>query len=62
LEDKDLLKNGHSGSLKNSPLTPPQGILKKGDVNDDADDDDEVRTSTSEKEVTGIDGHSDNYM
>jgi hypothetical protein len=31
------------------------------DANDDADDDDEVRTSASEKEGQEIDGQSDNY-
>ncbi len=42
---RDLLKNRHSDSLKKSQLTLSQRMLKKGDVKDDTDDDDdEVRT------------------
>jgi hypothetical protein len=49
---RDLLKNRHSDGLKKSQLTLSQEMLKKGDVDDDADDDDEVRTSASQNHVT----------
>jgi hypothetical protein len=49
---RDLLKNRHSGSLNKSHLTLSQGMLKKGNVNGDADDYDEVRTSASQNHVT----------
>jgi hypothetical protein len=39
--------NRLSDDLKKSELTLSQRILKKGDVNDDANDGDKVRTSTS---------------
>jgi hypothetical protein len=45
------LKNRHSGSLKKSQLTLSQGVLKKEDVIDDADDD-AVRTSVSKNCAT----------
>ncbi len=45
---RDLVKNRHSDSLKKSPLTLSQGMMKKGDIVDDAYDDDEVRTSDSQ--------------
>jgi hypothetical protein len=51
-EPRDLLKNWHSGSLKKSQLTLSQGMLKKGDVDNDAYDDAEVRTSASQNRVT----------
>jgi hypothetical protein len=49
---RDLLKNRHSGSLNKSHLTLSQGMLKKGNVNSDADDYDEVRTSASQNHAT----------
>jgi hypothetical protein len=48
----DLLKNRHIDSQKKSQLSLSQGRLKKGDVYDDADDDDEVRTSALQKRAT----------
>jgi hypothetical protein len=39
------LKNRHSDSLKESQITPSQRMMRKRDIIDDADDDDEVRTS-----------------
>jgi hypothetical protein len=51
-QPRDLLKNRHFDSLKNSRLTLSQGMLKKGDVDDDADDDEEVRTSASQNHTT----------
>ncbi len=44
--------NRLSDNLKKSELTLSQRILKKGDVNDDANDDDEVRTSMSHNYAT----------
>ncbi len=38
---RDLLKNRHSDGLKKSQLTLSQRMLKKGDVNNDTDDDDD---------------------
>ncbi len=51
---RDLLKNLHRDSLKKSEVTLSQGMLKKGEVNvdADADDDDEVRTSVLQNHVT----------
>jgi hypothetical protein len=51
-KSRDLLKNRQSGSLKKSHLTLSQGMLKKGNVNGDADDNDEVRTSASQNHAT----------
>jgi hypothetical protein len=51
MKPRDLLNNRHSDSLKKSQLTLFHGMLKKGDVNDDTDDD-EVRTSVSQNCVT----------
>ncbi len=48
----DLFINRHSDSLKKSQLTLSLGILKKGDINADADNDDEVRTSASQNHAT----------
>jgi hypothetical protein len=41
----DLFKNRHSDSLKKSQPTLSQGMLQKGDVNDDADYGDEMGTT-----------------
>jgi hypothetical protein len=41
----DLLLNRHSDSLKKSQLTLSQGMLEKEYINDDADEDDEVRNT-----------------
>jgi hypothetical protein len=49
---RDQLKNRHSDGLKKSQLILSQEMLRKGDVDDDADDDDEVRTSASQNHVT----------
>jgi hypothetical protein len=49
---RDLLKNRHSDSLKEGQLTLSQGMMKKGDVIADADDDNEVRTSASQNHAT----------
>ncbi len=49
---RGLLKNRHCDNLKKSKLTLSQGMLKKWDVDDDADDDDEVRISASQNCVT----------
>jgi hypothetical protein len=49
---RDLLKNRHRDSQKKSQVTLSQGMLKKADVIDD--DDDEVRTSTSQNLLTAI--------
>ncbi len=50
---RELLKNLHRDSLKKSEVTLSQGMLKKGEVNFDADaDDDEVRTSALQNPVT----------
>jgi hypothetical protein len=46
-QPRDLLKNRKSDSLKNSQLTFSRRNMKKGDIDDDADDDDEVRTTVS---------------
>jgi hypothetical protein len=52
-KSRDLLKNMHSGSLRKSQLALSQGMIKKGDVIVDADDDDdEVRNSVSQNRVT----------
>jgi hypothetical protein len=50
MKPRDLLNNRHSDSLKKSQLILSQGMLKKGYVNDDTDD--EVRTSVSQNCVT----------
>jgi hypothetical protein len=48
---RDLTENRHSGSLKKGQLTLSPGKMKKGnDVTDD--DDDVVRTSVSQDEMT----------
>jgi hypothetical protein len=44
MKPRDLLKNRPSVNLKKNQLTLSQGMLKKGNVDDDAVDDDEVRT------------------
>ncbi len=49
---RDLLKSRHGDSLKKRQLTLSQGMMKKGDIVSDADDDDEVRTSVSENHAT----------
>jgi hypothetical protein len=43
-QPSNLLKNSHSDSPKKSQLTLSQGMLKKGDIDDDADDNDQVKT------------------
>jgi hypothetical protein len=45
MQPRDLLKNRHSDSIKKSQLTLSRGMLIKGNINNDADDDEEVRTS-----------------
>ncbi len=50
MKPRDLLNNWHSDSLKKSQLSFSQGMLKKGYVNDDTDD--EVRASVSQNCVT----------
>ncbi len=49
---RDLLKNRHSDSLKKDSTYSFSGMLKKGDVDDDAANDDEVRTSASQNCTT----------
>ncbi len=49
---RNLLKNRHNDSLKESQLTLSQGIMKEKAVVDDADADDEMRTSASQNHVT----------
>jgi hypothetical protein len=51
---RDLLENRHSDSLKNRQLTFSLGMLKKGDVDNNADDDDKVSTSGSGNLATEI--------
>jgi hypothetical protein len=55
---REILKNRRSDSLKKSQLPLPQGMLKKGDAVDDADDDDEVRISESQNSVNSSSGLS----
>jgi hypothetical protein len=43
----DLLKHSHSDSLKQSQLTFSHEMLKKEDVHDNANDDDEVRATVN---------------
>ncbi len=50
---RGLLKNRHSDSLKKNQLTLSQGMMKKGDICDDADDD-KVRTRTSQNHATAL--------
>ncbi len=45
---RDLVKDGHSDSLKKGQLYLSQGKKKKGDDVSDDDDDDAVRTSVSQ--------------
>ncbi len=50
-KSRDLLKNRHSDSLKQSQVTLSQGMMKKGDVVV-AGDDDDVRTIASQNHGT----------
>jgi hypothetical protein len=51
---RDQTKNRLGRILKKGQLTLPQGMMKKGDdVAVDGDDDDAVRTSVSQSQVTG---------
>jgi hypothetical protein len=50
MKPRDPLKNRLSVSLKKNQLTLSQGMLKKGNVDDDAVDDDEVRTTVSSQD------------
>ncbi len=47
----DCVNGGHRHSRK-SRLTISQGVLKKGDVGDEAVEDDEVRTSAPQNRAT----------
>jgi hypothetical protein len=57
-----LLKNRHSDSLKKSQLTLSQGMTKKGDVVDDADDNDAVRTTASQNCATALPSYQQRGM
>jgi LPS O-antigen subunit length determinant protein (WzzB/FepE family) len=48
-QPRDLLINSHSDNLKKSQLTHSQGILKKGDIDNESDD---LRTSASQNRAT----------